>query len=189
MKNLSTEAFEKEWDSFRSSMTKAGLGGLCDEKLKRELSTASCGLSEDTGCAYGGALIHHANLINAIALRIAKMVSASLPVDEKSLAKVCCLQHLSKIEMFVPNDNQWEVEKRGMVYKFADLDGRLKFGERSILRATNRGVNFTPMEWEAMRSQDNIGDDKVARLFDSPLAMIVRMSNELAYQIEKAKAL
>lgn len=188
MKILSTEAFEKEWISFQNSMNKAGLGELCDDTLKSQLSTASCALSEDTGCAYAGALIHHVNLINAIALRVAKMVSASLPVDEKSLAKVCCLQHLSKIEMFEPNDNQWEVEKRGMAYKFAKLEGRLKFGERSILRATTMGVKFTPAEWEAMRSLDNTDDDKAARFFDGPLAMIVRMANELAYQIEKTKA-
>lgn len=188
MKTLPTEAFEKEWDSFKSNMTKAGLVELCDEQLKQELSTASCALSEDTGCAYAGALIHHANLISAIALRIAKMVSASLPVDESSLVKVCCLQHLSKIEMFELNDNQWEVEKRGMVYKFTKLEGRLKFGERSILRAANIGIVFTPSEWEAMRSLDNTDDDKAARFFDCPLAIIVRMANELAYQIEKTKA-
>lgn len=188
MKNLSTEAFEKEWNSFKDYMTKAGLDEVCDENLRNQLSTASCALTEDTGCAYGGALIHHANLTTAIALRIAKMVSASLPVSEVSIMKVCCLQHLSKIEMFEPNDNQWEIEKRGMAYKFAKLEGRLKFGERSILRAMNMGIQFTPAEWEAMRSLDNTDDDKAARFFDSPLAMIVRMANELAYQVEKTKA-
>lgn len=188
MKTLSTEVFEKEWNTFKGYMAKTGLGGICEEELKQELLTASCALNEDTGCAYGGALIHHANLTTAIALRIAKMVSASLPVDEASLIKVCCLQHLSKIEMFEPNDNQWEIEKRGMAYKFTKLEGRLKFGERSILRAMNMGIRFSPAEWEAMRSLDNIDDDKAARFVDNPLAMIVRMSNELAYQIEKTKA-
>lgn len=188
MKTLTVEAFEKEWNSFKDYMTKAGLDKVCDENLKNQLSTASCALTEDTGCAYAGALIHHANLITAIALRIAKMVSASLLVDDESLIKVCCLQHLSKIEMFEPNDNQWEIEKRGMVYKFAKLEGKLKFGERSILRATNLGIKFTPVEWEAMQSLDSTNGDKASSFFDSPLAMIVRIANELASQIEKTKA-
>ena len=75
-----------------------------------------------------------------------------------------------------------------MTYKFTKLEGRLKFGERSILRAMNMGIRFSPAEWEAMRSLDNTDDDKAARFFDSPLAMIVRIANELAYQIEKTKA-
>lgn len=189
MKTLSNENFEQEWATFQSYLMKGGvINNFNLETLKVQLKNASCTLSEDTGCAYAGALIHHANLINAIALRLAKMVSTSLPVNEGSLAKVCCLQHLSKIEMYEPNDNQWEIENRGLTYKFRNNEGRLKFGERSIMRAMNLQITFTPSEWEAMRALDNIEENKNGKYFDNPLTMIVRMANEIAYQLKKTKA-
>lgn len=189
MKTLSNENFEQEWATFQSYLMRGGvINNFNLETLKAQLKNASCALSEDTGCAYAGALIHHANLINAIALRLAKMVSTSLPMSEESLAKVCCLQHLSKIEMYEPNDNQWEIEKRGLAYKFRNNEGRLKFGERSIMRAVNLQITFTPSEWEAMRALDNTDENQNGKYFDCPLTMIVRMANEIAYQIEKTKA-
>ena len=78
----------------------------------------------DTGLAYPGALISHVNMMTSIAERLAKMVCGTFPeIASQSLIKVCLIQHLSKIEMYEPNDNQWEIEKRGMTYKFAETEG------------------------------------------------------------------
>ena len=192
MKNitLTEEKFNQEWVTFWGNMQLANLADhYNEEELKNQLKTASGALSIETGLAYPGALIVHINLFTNIAERLAKMVCGTFPgVSKESLVKVCCIQHLSKIEMYEPNDNQWEIDKRGFVFKFADLDGCLKFGERSALNALNLGVKLSPVEFEAVCCLDKDGEDaKNRKYMVNILSMIVRQANELAYAIEREK--
>ena len=117
------------------------------------------------------------------------MISGTFKVDEESIIKVCLLQHLSKISMFVPNDNQWEVEKRGFNYKFNEnLEGCLKFGERSAYNALSAGIKLTPVEVEAMKSLDKDSEEtRNSKWVSNILTTIVRQANELAYAIEKER--
>lgn len=185
---LNKENFETEFTKFYNELKSCGLDDYYQYSyLYDVLQTASCALNEETGCAYPGSLLVHINLITALAKRIAKMVSGTFVIDEQSLVKVCLLMHLSKIDMYVPNDNQWEIEKRRLNYKFAELSGKLKFGERSILLAMNNGIKLTPEEFEAIKCLDNDGQTKGDKYFESIMTTIVRQANELAYAIEKEK--
>ena len=190
MKNLtiSEEKFNQEWSTFWSNMTMAGLAEYFDaDKLMNQMKTAAGALSIDTGLAYPGALLVHINLFTALAQRLAKTVCGTFP-NINNLVKVCCLQHLSKIEMYEPNDNQWEIDKRGFVYKFAETEGCLKFGERSALNAMNAGVKLSPVEFEAICSLDKDGEEAKNRKYVVDiLSTIVRQANELAYAIEREK--
>lgn len=192
MKNLtlSEENFNTQWATFWGNMGLAGISENWDEEmLKEQLKTAAGALSMETGLAYPGALISHINLFTNIAERLTKMVCGTFPnITKEQLLKVCLIQHLSKIEMYEPNDNQWEIEKRGFVYKFAELDGCLKFGERSALTALNNGVKLSPVEFEAICSLDKDGEEaKNRKYMVDILSMIVRQANELAYAIEREK--
>ena len=192
MKNitLSEEKFNSEWVTFWGNMQIAGIAQYWNEEtLKNALKTAAGALSIDTGLAYPGALITHINLFTNIAERLAKMVCGTFPnITKETLVKVCCIQHLSKIEMYEPNDNQWEIDKRGYMYKFAELDGCLKFGERSALNAMNAGVKLSPIEYEAICSLDKDGEEAKSRKYMIDiLSTIVRQANELAYAIEKER--
>ena len=192
MKNftLTEENFNKEWVTFWGNMQLANLAErFNEEQLKNSLKEAAGALSIETGIAYPGALLVHINLFTNIAERLAKMVCGTFPnITKEQLVKVCCLQHLSKIEMYEPNDNQWEIEKRGFVYKFAETEGCLKFGERSALTALNAGVKLTPTEFEAICCLDKDGEDaKNRKYIVDILSMIVRQGNELAYAIEREK--
>lgn len=192
MKNitLSEENFNKQWVTFWGNMQTAGLSGYWNEEtLKKALETATCALSIETGVAYPGALISHINLFTSIAERITKMVCGTFPdISKEQLLKVCLIQHLSKIEMYEPNDNQWEIDKRGFLYKFAETEGCLKFGERSALNAMNAGVKLSPTEYEAICSLDKEGEEAKNRKYVVDiLTTIVRQANELAYAIEKEK--
>lgn len=192
MKNLTLteENFNKEWVTFWGNMCLTALNEHFDEEfLKEQLKNAAGALSIDTGLAYPGALLVHINLFTNIAERLAKMICGTFPgITQQDIAKVCCLQHLSKIEMYEPNDNQWEIEKRGLVYRFAETEGCLKFGERSALNALNAGVKLTPTEFEAICSLDKDGEDAKNRKYVvSILATIVRQANELAYAIERER--
>ena len=131
---------------------------------------ATCAMSEDSGCAYDGALIVHINLTVQIAQRLAKMVCVSLPINETSLLKVCCLQHLSKVKMFIRNIDDWQV-KHGKPYTFAlDSDSNLKMGDRSLQMATSMGMDGTSIVKH-----------------ESPLCTVIRQANELAYSIQYQK--
>ena len=192
MKNLtlSEENFSKEWVTFWGNMQLANLTEhFSEEKLKNDLHEAAGALSIETGLAYPGALIVHINLFTNIAERLAKMVCGTFPgITKVQLVKVCCLQHLSKVEMYEKNDNQWEIDKRGFLYKFAETEGCLKFGERSALNALNAGVKLTPTEFEAICSLDKDGEDaKNRKYIVDILSMIVRQANELAYAIERER--
>lgn len=192
MKNitLSEENFNKEWVTFWGNMQVAGLASYWNEtELMNNLKNAAGALSIETGLAYPGALIVHINLFTNIAERLAKMVCGTFPnITREQLLKVCLIQHLSKIELYEPNDNQWEIDKRGFVYKFAELDGCLKFGERSALNALNAGVKLSPVEFEAVCSLDKDGEEaKNRKYMVDILSMIVRQANELAYAIERER--
>jgi hypothetical protein len=192
MKNitLTEEKFNSEWVTFWGNMCLTALNEhFIEEDLKEELKNAAGALSIETGLAYPGALLVHINLMTSIASRLAKMVCGTFPtIDNQSLVKVCCLQHLSKIEMYEVNDNQWEIDKRGMLYKFAETEGCLKFGERSALNAMNAGVKLTPGEFEAICSLDKDGEDAKNRKYVvGILSTIVRQANELAYAIERER--
>lgn len=192
MKNitLTDENFNKEWVTFWNNMNKAGISNYWDEeKLCQDLRKAPGALSIETGLAYNGALLVHINLLTNIAERLAKMVCGTFPnISPETIIKVCCIQHLSKIEMYEPNDVQWEIEKRGMLYKFAETDGCLKFGERSALNALNAGVKLTPVEFEAICSLDKDGEEAKNRKYVIDiLSTIIRQANELAYAIERER--
>lgn len=188
MKTLTEENFNKEWVTFYSNIEKCNLNELLvTMNLEENLKLASGGLTEDTGIAFNGGLISHINLSTAIAQRIAKMVAGTFEINETSLLKVCCLMHLSKIYMYAPNESEWHVKNLGQNFKFAELEGNLKFGERSVLLATNQGVRFTAEEWEAMESLDKAKDNNGNKYAECILSTVVRQANELAYSIEKER--
>ena len=192
MKNitLTEEKFNSEWVTFWGNMQTARIATYWNEEtLKNALKNAAGALSIDTGLAYPGALIVHINLFTNIAERLAKMVCGTFPqITKEQLLKICLIQHLSKIEMYEPNDNQWEIDKRGFLYKFAETEGCLKFGERSALNAMNAGVKLSPTEYEAICSLDKEGEEAKNRKYVvNILTTIVRQANELAYAIEKER--
>lgn len=185
--NLTWEEKTKNFEIFKENLKKAGADSIInDESFAKELMVATCALSEDTGCAYDGALVAHVNLTIQIAQRLAKMVSASLPVNEISLVKVCCLQHISKAKMFTVNIDEWQI-KHGKPYTFAlNSEGSLKMGDRSLQMATSMGITFNESEWEAMKCMDKMDNATMVKR-EAPLCVIVRQANELAYSIEYQK--
>ena len=192
MKVLTEKKYEAAWNSFWKRVQEVNLNEFLDEEtLKEQLRNASGAINEDSGVAYPGGLITHINITTAFAEKLFNIVSTepfdALKVDWNSLLRVILLMHLSKIEMYEPNDNAWEVEKRGFNFKFAELKGKLKFGERSILYANNHGIKLTGEEFEAIRCIDKKSEGTGNEMFDSKLSLIVRQANELAYAFEKER--
>lgn len=183
---LSEEQKNTAWVQFHSVFTQLGLNEYYDmDELKEELTSSPCGINEENGTAYKGALLIHINMVMALAQRIAKMISGTFQINEESLLKASILMHLSKRHMYVENDNEWEIKNRGLNFKFRkDNEGCLKGGERSALEALNRGVKLSPIEFEAIKSLD---DENSTNVFKSIITIIIRQANELGYAIEKEK--
>lgn len=179
---------EKEWEYFENEFNEVfGSDHPFLKKCYSLLKNASGGLTDDTGVAYPGGLLHHIVISLFYAKKLHGMIKNDVDVPISSVVKVCLLMHLSKAEMFVENDNDWEL-KKGKFFKFADLEGKLKFGERSILMCMNEGITLTPTEFEAMRCIDNANETNVQKLFDSPLSTMIRTANELAWMVERSRA-
>lgn len=144
---------------------------------------------DESGVAYEGAFSRSVIRLIKIAYNINDTLPEHLRVDERSINKVCLLSHIAKVQLYLPNDNNWEVTNRGMVYKFNNgLKGALRVGERSLLIAMNEGVKFTEDEFEAMRIMDKDGaDDNYSKYFSSPLSMVIRHANEMLDYINRSR--
>lgn len=151
-----------------------------------EIKTATFAPSSDSGLAFDGSLIDASLTITTLACKLNALLPEERRVDVASIVKVGLLAHISKALMFEPNDDQWQINNRGMVYKFKPLKGALRGGERSILLCANAGVKLTEEEYEAMRIMGkNIDDDAQAKLYSSNLSTIIRQANELLYIINR----
>ena len=126
MNTLSEQQAAVEWSKFATKFEELGLSKHYDmDKLKSEILSSPCSISEDSGTAYRGALIMHINMLMALSQRIAKMISGTFQIDENSLLKVCCIMHLAKRTMYVESENDWDI-KRGYPFKFAENEGAMK---------------------------------------------------------------
>ena len=155
-----------------------------------EFKKCPCAPALDSGVAYDGALMYHITLV----LHFARQLSNNAffgtlnKVTEESLKKVIVLHQLGKIGMFVPNTDNWQVQKLGKVYNFAESSVCLKTGERSRLLCSNAGIKFTPEEYEAMTIMDKTAEEyENMSKHRTMLSTIIRMANEMAFTMEREK--
>lgn len=154
-----------------------------------KIKLASFSLGTTTGSAYCGSMIDTVlNHLCTIAYHInedafglnakQKDKHLFLKVNSDSLMKVLLLQHISKADLFVPQSEQWKINK-GYPFEFnSTLKSSLKTGERSIFLCQKYGIKLTEEEYEAMRIIDKEEDFK-NNSYASPLSTIVRMANQL----------
>lgn len=157
------------------------LGG--DDKIK----DATFGMTKDSGCAYDGSFLYNVIRLCFICCQLNEILPEENRVDRKPIFKTVLLQHISKIGMFVKNDNEWEVNKRGILYKFSEeKDVCLKCGEKSILLLNNANVKIDKNEFEALRIIDkNKENDNNIIAYSGILATIVRIGNEILNLINR----
>lgn len=153
-----------------------------------KIKNASFSLSASTGSAYKGSMIDTVlNHLCTIAYHInedafglnskQKNKHNSLKVNFDTLMRVLLLQHISKAELFIEQNEQWKINK-GYLYDFNnDLSTSLKTGERSIYLLQKYGVKLSEDEFEAMRIIDKEEDFK-NNSYMTPLSAIVKIANQ-----------
>ena len=83
--------------------------------------------------------------------------------------------------MFEPNDNEWEKEKRGLLFKYKKSNVALKMGIKSLILSQELGIKFTPEEIEAITIIDRRLDDEQANYYSNPISVVLKQANELTY--------
>lgn len=153
--------------------------GIVD-RLGEKLKNASYGVDKKSNAAYAGALLQNVLRTTTVyAVKINDMLPEDIRVDKNSLIKVCLLYQISKAEMIIPNDNTWEIENRGILYKFAENKIALKGGIKSLILCQECGITFTAEEIEAMTILDREDTDTQAKYYANPISVILRQAHEL----------
>jgi hypothetical protein len=151
-----------------------------ETKLGDKLMNAPFAPNNDMNLAYEGSLIQTVlRIFTPYAVKLNGLLPEELRVSTESIVKVCLLIHLSKCESLIPNDNQWERDNRGIMFKYAPSTVALKSGIKSVILAQSLGVQFTAEEIEAMTIIDRESDAQ-AKFYSSTLATIVKEAHDLA---------
>ena len=191
---MSENIIEKNYQTYEKGLIKLFGEEACVNLVEAlggatKIAKASYANLADSGSAYEGSFVK--NIIKLT--RLANELNALLPEEVKapaeSINKVCMLSQIAKVLLFEENDNTWEITNRGIVYKYAKLDGALRVGERSCLIASNAGIKFTETEYEAMRILDkSTDDDAYSKYYSSSLSMVVRQAAEILTMINRTNA-
>lgn len=178
---ISEEIKEKNLDLFLKYLKKFDVDtSTISIEVKEKIKNATYSNLNEYRTAYDGSLLNIIfNVLTPIAFRINDVLDEDIKINKNSLIKVCLLSQISKCEMFEPNDNEWEKEKRGILYKYRKTNVALKMGMRSIIFSQELGVKFTPEEMEAMIVLDRTNDDEQAKYFSNQLSTVLKVSNEL----------
>ena len=176
--------------------------GVDTEKLVKfigedKIKKAPAGLEVKSGLACPGALLflminslkYAKKLYNATSSqKVVQTLSGEeektvneLGVNYESLVKVTLLHHIGKTMIYEPNDDEWQVNKRGILYKWVDNETTINCGERAQYICQRCGIEFSETEFEAMKINDKNNEDKFSMLHIQPLSMMVKQADELTY--------
>ena len=114
--------------------------------------------------AYEGSLLEIVlRTLTPYAVKLNGLFPEEYRIDKDKLIKVCLLHHIAKSIRLTKNDNAWEVEKRGLTYKYSENNPSIRNGLQSMMMAIECGISFDTDEVEAMTSIDRDLSDMQSR--------------------------
>lgn len=187
---MDIEQKEKNYQLFLKKLSQVGVNTEnLDKNYGDLLKNATFTNTNEFGNAYDGSLIEIVlKVLTPYAVRLNELLPIEQQVDKDTLVKICLLHHIGKCVRLIANDNQWEIEKRGMLYKYDSSQPSIRVGLHSLIIAQSCMIPFTAEEAEVMTVNDRDLTDDQSRWYSSVMATIVRQANELTYiQINKKK--
>ena len=180
---ITEETKEKNLALFFKKLSQLGIEtSQLEEKYGNAIKVATFTNSNEFGNAYEGSFLEIIlKVLTPFAVRINEILPKENMVDKDTLVKICLLHQISKAVRLVPNDNAWEVEKRGLVYKYNTEIPSIRTGLHSLIICQRCGIEFTEEEAEVMTIIDRDLSDDQARWFASVMSTIVRQASELTY--------
>ena len=187
---ITEEIKQKNYVLYANRLIKLGLDV---ENLFAKYGTAilngSFTTSNEFGNAYDGSLLEIVlKVLTPYAVKLNELLPKEQQVDKDTLVKICLLHHIGKAIKLVKNDNEWEVSKRNLVYKYNNELPSIRTGLLSLSMLQECGIKLTVDEIEALTVNDRDLTDEQSRWFSSVMATIIRQANELTYlEINKKK--
>ena len=178
-KLISEEIKNKNLQLFFKKLSDVGVNtDILQQLYGDKLLNATYAMQLDTNLAYEGSLINTLlRVLTPLAININNLLSEDKKCDNNIVIKIALLHQIAKCTMFEHNTNQWEVDNRGMAYKYAKYDAAIKLGARSIAICSECGIKLSPIEIEAMLINDR--DDDQSRYFSNVLSNVIKNANEL----------
>ena len=187
---MTEEIKQKNLKLFFEKLTKLGVDvGILNEIYGEKLMNGTFTNSNDYGNAYNGSLLEIVlKVLTPYAVRLNELLQEEQRVDKNTLVKICLLHQIAKAVRMVENDNQWEIEKRGLIFKYKEDLPSIRTGLHSVSMCFECGIPLTTEEIEVMTINDRDLSDDQARWHASVMATLVRQANELTYiQINKKR--
>lgn len=153
---------------------------LLSEKYSAKLKDCPMGTTVSTNLAYDGALLDKIlRHFTPKALQILDTIDENIRPTKEQVMKISFLHKIGLCNMLIKNTNEWEVTNRGIKYVYAPSKVALKTGMRSILICQECNIPLTEEEIEAMIVLERNEDDTQAKFYSSPLAVIIKMTNDI----------
>ena len=187
---ISKEIMEKNYSLYVKKLAQLGVN---TEKLEElygdKIMKATFTNSNEFGNAYEGSLLEIVlKVLTPYAVKLNELLPEEQRVYKDTLVKVCLLHQIAKSIKLIPNDNQWEIEKHGLVYKYNQELPSIRTGLMSLSMLQECDIKLTAQEIEALTVNDRDLTDDQSRWYSSVMATIVRQANELTYiQINNKK--
>lgn len=154
--DISNEMMCKNYSIFLHKLQSVGVDtDQLDKTFGQALKEGTYSMSNKHSVACSGSLLHFVlRVLTPYAININSILPEELQVDKKSLILVCLLSQIGKAVSFIPNDNDWEIQKEGLLYKNAPTTTSLKIGGRSLFMSTSCGISFSEEEYDAIQNID-----------------------------------
>ena len=180
---ITTETKEKNLTLFFKKLSQLGIDtARLEETYGTAIMNGSFTNSNEFGNAYEGSLLEIVlKTLTPYAVKLNELLPDGKRVDKNTLVKICLLHQLAKAIRLTPNDNAWEIEKRGLVYKYNSDLPSIRTGLHSLIMCQVCGISFSTEEAEAMTVNDRDLTDDQARWHSSIMATIIRQASELTY--------
>ena len=184
---MTSETKQHNFDLFIKKLNQLGIATeSLVSNLGENLKNGTFSLSKESGLCGDGTLLETVlKKLTPYAVKLNSLFPEEKRVEQSTLVKVCLLHQIAKAVRVIPNNNQWEIEKRGLLYKYAPNQPSIRTGLYSLVLAQSFGINFTPEEAEAMTINDMDLTDEQSRWHSSRLSSIVRIANEMTYLQER----
>jgi len=176
----------KTFDLFFRKLSETGVSEDACDQLRETygdvLSIGSFAQKQDSGLAYEGSLLETAiRRLAVFAYKVNEIYNERIRADQKSVIKVCLLQHISKAVRMVRSTDDWRVKKLGEVYSFVNGGPAIGIGLHSLLMCHECGIMFTTDEAEAMTIIDKADDDLQAKYHSSMLTNVIKQANDILW--------
>ena len=170
---LTAEQIQENWDLFQSNITKFISGERGDRlldmyrRMEDHIVLAPAGISKSNHNPIPGGYVDHVNRVLEVALTLDPIWSkfgGHTDHTQEELAFICINHDLGKLGLpdtpgTHPNDNDWEINKLGRVYKYNTVLPFATVPDRSLFILQSESIFVSYNEYLGIKLHDGLYDE------------------------------